>query len=118
MEVQGESAVLLPFGPGDSNNFVVGLGVDLTCQEPVHHPNPEKPDLEGAPLLAVATSDQVLRFYRFASTYKPLEGVLGPALPLIQRLPVLQAAAAQGEPEKPFPQQWVWAAGARMQTRF
>ena len=70
---------------------MVGLAVDLTALGPVPHLSPEKSDLEGAPLLAVATSDAVLRFYRLASTAKSLQGVLAPALPLVELLPAISA---------------------------
>lgn len=86
------AAITIPAGPDYSDNYVVGLAVDLTALGAVPHLSPEKSDLEGAPLLAVATSDAVLRLYRLASTAKPVQGVLAPALPLIELLPPVRAS--------------------------
>ena len=49
-------------------------------------------DVEGAPLLLVATSDGLLRFFRLACTDKPLDGVLMEPQPLQRLSPALLSA--------------------------
>jgi len=83
----GNRAITIPTGPAYSDNFVTGLALDFTAPGGVPHPNLEREDVAGSPLLAVATSDGVLRFYRFASTEKSLEGVVTPPLELIREAP-------------------------------
>lgn len=78
-------AIKVPAGPDYTDNFVVGLALDYTSPGAVPHPNPEKEDLNGAPLLLIATSDSMLRCYRFANTGKSLAGVM--RTPLILRRP-------------------------------
>ena len=48
VEVTDEaSAIRIPTAANDMDNYVVGLGVDLTTMSPVPHPNPEQGDLPG-----------------------------------------------------------------------
>ena len=47
----------------------------------------------GAPLLVVATSDGMLRFYSFGHVSKSLENVIQPARQLVRPLPVLIKAS-------------------------
>ena len=74
-----QQAIKIPGGPNFSDNYVLGMALDFTCLQKVHHPNIEKPDLLGAPVLVIATSDGVLRFYSFGNTDKSTEGLLAPA---------------------------------------
>ncbi|KAJ9509805.1 hypothetical protein QJQ45_011594 [Haematococcus lacustris] len=57
--------IALPNGPGGADNFVLGLAFSTTVDlGPLPHPlSPERPDLAAPPLLLIATSDAVLRFY-------------------------------------------------------
>ncbi len=48
--------------------------------------------ISGAPLLVVATSDGVLRFFNFGHINKSLEGVIKPARQLVRALPTLVKA--------------------------
>jgi hypothetical protein len=42
----------VPLGPGDEDNFVLGLAMDTTSSEPIHHQlDPTKPDLPAFPTL-------------------------------------------------------------------
>ncbi|KAL6770773.1 NUP214 [Auxenochlorella protothecoides x Auxenochlorella symbiontica] len=78
-------AIRLPNAPDDGDNFVTGLGVDLTAgvQVEVSHPtDPEAGDLGPQPLLWVATSDGMLRAYTFGSTEGRPSVVLSVAQPL------------------------------------
>ncbi len=66
-------AIRIPNAPGDANNYVVGLGFDLSLHGAggiaVEHPTDDTaPDLQPQPVLWVATSDGVLRAYSFGST--------------------------------------------------
>jgi hypothetical protein len=46
--------IRLPLGPGDEDNFVLGLAMDTTSSEPIQHPlDPTKPDLPAFPTLLV-----------------------------------------------------------------
>jgi hypothetical protein len=48
--------------------WCAGLGIDLTCVDvEVDDPNPEKGPLKPSPVLLVATTDGVLRFFTFSS---------------------------------------------------
>lgn len=59
-------AIRIPLGPDDEDNYIVGLALDTTSQQQVHHPTDNtKDDLPACPTLLVATTDAVLRFYRF-----------------------------------------------------
>jgi hypothetical protein len=50
-----------------------GLGFDLTsCEVEVWDPDPEKGQLKASPVLLVATSDGVLRFFTFSHSQKAL----------------------------------------------
>jgi len=64
-------AIRIPNAAGyeEDDNFVVGLGIDLTATGViVQHPTDETaPDLPAQPLLWVATSDGVFRAYTFGS---------------------------------------------------
>ena len=83
LEILADSRALkIPAGPNYSDNFIVSMGLDFTSPGSVPHPNPEREDLKGAPLLLIATSDSVLRFYRLGNTTKSLEGVMRSPLPL------------------------------------
>ena len=95
--VEDNRALKVPAGQDYSDNFIVGMALDFTSPGAVPHPNPEKEDLEGAPLLILATSDGVLRFYRFANTAKSVEGVV--RTPLILKRPSFlpPAGAVQGD---------------------
>ncbi|KAL6765830.1 hypothetical protein V8C86DRAFT_3021642, partial [Haematococcus lacustris] len=57
--------IALPNGPGGADNYVLGLALSTTVDlGPLPHPlSPERPDLAAPPLLLIATSDAVLRFY-------------------------------------------------------
>ena len=70
------TAIQIPAGPDFTENHVLGMAFDFTYSVSVPHPNPEKVPLLGAPLLLIATSDGVLRFYRFGSTTKGIQGVI------------------------------------------
>lgn len=63
-------AIRIPNAPGDEDNHVVGLGMDLTATGvAVEHPtDTTAPNLPPQPLLWVATSDCVFRAYTFGST--------------------------------------------------
>jgi hypothetical protein len=59
-------AIRIPLGPDDEDNYIVGLALDTTSQQQVHHPTDNtKDDLPACPTLLVATTDAVLRLYRF-----------------------------------------------------
>lgn len=62
-------AIRVPNATGDEDNFVRGLGFDLTAQGvTVPHPtDPTAEDLPPQPVLWVMTSDGVLRAYTFGS---------------------------------------------------
>ena len=90
-------AIPIPTGPSYSDNFVTGLALDFTSSGTVPHPNPEREDVAGAPVLAVATSDGVLRFYRFADTEKPLEGLLAAPKELPREAPAFSAGGGDVE---------------------
>ena len=86
----------------DSDNFVVGLGVDCasSSQVVVQHPtDPTAPDLPPQPLLLVATSDGVLRCYTFGCMAPPSG-----------------APACLVEPPQPLPEPPAVAAAAPLMT--
>ena len=58
-------AIRIPNALHDEENFVVGIGVDLTSvgMEVSHPTDPNEPDLPPQPILLVLTSDSVLRVY-------------------------------------------------------
>lgn len=89
------TAIQIPAGPDFQENHILGLAMDFTILDTVPHPNPEKEDLPGAPLLAVATTDGLLRFYRFGSTVKGIDGVIAPSCTLPESS--IPAAAHSGK---------------------
>ena len=91
-------ALKVPAGPDYTDNFVVGLGLDFTSPGSLPHPNPEKEDLAGAPLLLLATSDSALRFYRFANTQKSLDGIMCSPSPLKRPALLPPPGTEPGEP--------------------
>lgn len=96
VEVLGQGAALtIPGGLDYSDNFVVGMGVDATVPGAVPHPNPEKADVPAAPLLVIATSDAVLRFFRFACTARNSQAIIHPPRPLPRVAPTPPAATGQ-----------------------
>ncbi|KAL4522854.1 hypothetical protein Ndes2526A_g07587 [Nannochloris sp. 'desiccata'] len=91
-------AIRIPNAPGDANNYVVGLGFDLSSQGAgsivVQHPTDETaPDLQPQPVLWVATSDGVLRAYSFGSTKERPNVVEGRVQPLPKAPTVVYNAA-------------------------
>jgi hypothetical protein len=61
-----KTAIRIPLGPDDEDNYIVGLAMDTTSQQQIHHPlDNTNPDLPAFPTLLVATTDAMLRFYRF-----------------------------------------------------
>ena len=87
------SAIRIPYGPDDADNFVLGLAIDLTCTNlPVPNPDPERGPLGPAPLLLVATSDDQLRLFSLAQQDRPGDAV-APPLPLPANPPALAAPA-------------------------
>eukprot|EP00775_Hariotina_reticulata_P007945 gene7945-8143_t len=98
---QGETKLLAAVPTvNDRENFVVGLAVDYSNQEPIPHPTDvEKPDVPASCILAVATVDGVLRLYRLANFMKDTGLARAPAQVPAALPPhvmsVLQAAAKQ-----------------------
>ena len=84
---------------GDSDNYVVGLGLDLTAGgafETYHPTEQDAPDLPPQPLLLVATSDGVLRVYTFGN-YRREGCLVGAPQPAPPPPPALLPPAAAAE---------------------
>ncbi|KAK9815356.1 hypothetical protein WJX72_002240 [[Myrmecia] bisecta] len=89
------TAIRIPFAMDDADNFVVGLGLDLTSsQVEVPHVSPEHGSLPPAPLLLVATSDGVLRLFTFGSVRRDMRGLVQAPLPLLPPPPGMPGQAA------------------------
>lgn len=68
----------------------------LTGTEEVYHPDPEKGKLPPQPILLVATSDDALRLFSFASLKRSADGITHAALPYSEAsYPMVAQAASQ-----------------------
>ncbi|KAK9903379.1 hypothetical protein WJX75_004370 [Coccomyxa subellipsoidea] len=82
------SAIRIPTAMDYNDNYVTGLGIDLTSTDvKVQPPDPEASALAPSPVLLVATSDGALRLFTFAHMSKPTEGLVAPAHPFSDALP-------------------------------
>ncbi|BDA49876.1 probable nuclear pore complex protein NUP98B at C-terminar half [Coccomyxa sp. Obi] len=100
------SAIRIPSAMDYSDNYVTGLGIDFTSTDiHVMPPDPEASALPPSPVLLVATSDSALRLFTFAHMTKPTEGIVAPALPLSDALPLMVALEEQAEVQHPDEQE-------------
>eukprot|EP00878_Enallax_costatus_P043755 GHUV01051826.1.p1 GENE.GHUV01051826.1~~GHUV01051826.1.p1 ORF type:complete len:290 (+),score=109.91 GHUV01051826.1:1578-2447(+) len=82
--------------PEDGENFIIGMALDYSNQEPLHHPmSQEKPDVPASCILLVSTLDGALRLYRLANFVKQ-QGLARSPQPVPSSLPqnVMNALAA------------------------